>query len=116
MGFGHCVIVEFAEKEAIMICPKCSKEGIETGDLFCRHCGLSLATPGSVTATDSDPGKGLQLFGAAIIIIVALFAFAVAPLMGWLNFVASALPWFSGALTLVGFAMILIGFGLSHAH
>lgn len=98
-----------------MICPKCGKEGPESGDVFCRHCGFSLAKH-PVTVTNSDASKGLELFGAAIIVVVALLTFAIAPLMGWLNFVGGVLPWFSGSLTLVGVAMIFIGFRLRPAH
>lgn len=112
-----------------MVCPNCGKQNVEPADAFCRHCGSSLATsasapksaPGvtekkSVTATDSDPGKGLLLLGAAIVLLVPLFVFAVAPWMGWLDFLGSVLPWFSGALTLVGLVVMFIGFELRRAH
>jgi len=112
-----------------MVCPKCGKEGTEPGDDFCRHCGFSLATPSlvpesavgvagkkSVTVTNSDGGSGLLIFGAAILVMVPLFILAVAPWMGWLNFVASVLPFAAAAVTLVGLVLLFIGFGLRHAH
>jgi len=99
-----------------MICPKCGQEGIEPGDAFCRHCAFSLAEKKPIPAANLDASKGLELFGATMILIVLLFIFAVAPWMGWIEFVSSALPWFSGAITLVGLVMIFIGFGLRRAH
>lgn len=121
-------MVALAGSEVIMFCPKCNKEGVEPGDTFCRHCGFSLVTLTSVperavgiakkktvTVRNLDASKGLELFGAAIVVIVALIVFAVAPLMGWLTFGGSVLPWLSGALTLVGLVMIFIGFELRSA-
>jgi hypothetical protein len=110
-----------------MVCPKCGKDGVDSSDAFCRHCGFSLATQASVpgraanekkpvTATDTDAGKGLQLFGGAIFVVTALFAPAVAIFVGLPNFGASVLPWVSGALMLVGLGMFFIGSKLRHAH
>jgi hypothetical protein len=112
-----------------MVCPKCGKEGLEPSDAFCRHCGFSLATPTSapertagvaekkpVPVTNSDAGKGLQFFGAAVFVVTALFAPAVAVWVGLPNFGASVLPWLSGALMVVGLVMIIIGSKLRHAH
>jgi zinc-ribbon domain len=112
-----------------MVCPNCGKEGIERGDAFCRHCGLSLPTPASVpqggagvaqkkpvTETNATPGEGLQLLGGAILVLIALLVFAVAPLMGWPSFGASVLPWLSGAGMLAGLVLIFVGFGLRRAH
>lgn len=126
---GTQVIVASAGKETTMVCPKCRQEGLEPGDTFCRHCGFSVAIPtlaservarvaekGSVTVEDSVASNGLLLLGTAILIMVPLFVLAIAPWMGWLNFVAGVLPWFSGAFTLVGLGLIFIGFELRHAH
>jgi len=112
-----------------MVCPKCGKEGSEPGDAFCRHCGFSLAIPAfvpesavgvaqkkPVTVTSPDDSKGLLLFGAAIVVMVPIFVFAVAPWMGWLNFLGSVLPWFAGALTMVGLVVMFIGFELRRVH
>lgn len=112
-----------------MICPKCGKEGLESGDAYCRHCGFSLATSTSaperavgvahkepVTVKNSDAGKGLQFLGGAIFVVAALLAPAVAVWMGLPNFGASVLPWLSGAIMVVGLVMIFIGFKLRHAH
>ena len=111
-----------------MVCIKCGKEGLEAGDAFCRHCGISLATPTSatrralgiaekkpVTAAVSDGGKGLQILGGVIFAVVALLAPAVAVLIGLPNFAASILPWLAGSLMLVGLGMAFIGTKLRHA-
>jgi hypothetical protein len=112
-----------------MVCPKCGKEGVEPDDAFCRRCGFSLATSPSVparavgvtagkpvTATNSDAGKGLQLFGGAIFVVAALFTPAIAIWVGLPSFGGSVLPWLSGALMAVGLVMIFIGSKLRHAH
>ncbi|MGA8185201.1 MAG: zinc ribbon domain-containing protein [Terriglobia bacterium] len=112
-----------------MVCPKCGKEGAEPGDVFCPHCGFSLATPTSVperavglaqkkpgTVTNSDASKGLQLFGTAIFVVAALLAPAVALWVGLPNFGASVLPWLFGAIMVVGLVMIFIGYKLRHGH
>ena len=111
-----------------MVCPKCGKEGIDPGDAFCRYCGFSLATPASapqgapgvaekksVTARDTDAGKGLQILGGAIFVVVALLAPGVAVLTGLSNFHASVLPWLATSLMLVGLALAFIGTRLRHA-
>ena len=104
-----------------MLCAKCGKEGIEAGDAFCRHCGLSLAaahvTGGiaekqPVTSADSDASKGLGIFGTAIFIVAWFFATIVAVAVGLPSFAGSVLPWLLGAVMLVGLVMLFIGFEL----
>jgi hypothetical protein len=110
-----------------MICPKCQKAVVETGDDFCRHCGFSLAAPtpapemaagvseaqfAAMVATDSDGGEGLEIFGIAIFIVAWFFATFIAVSMGLPDFGASVLPWLSGALMLVGLVMLFMGFEL----
>ncbi len=88
-----------------MVCVKCGREGIDSSDAFCRHCGSSLATPAAAgecaacvgeekpgRAAVSDGGKGLQILGGAIFVVVALLAPAVALFIGLPNFGASVLP------------------------
>ena len=110
-----------------MVCPKCGKDGVESGDAFCRHCGFSLATPASrperavtekkpAPVTQSDAGKGLQILGGVIFVIAALFGPAVAIWVGLPTFGGSVLPWLSGALMVVGLVMGFIGYKLRHAH
>lgn len=112
-----------------MVCPKCGKEDIGPRDAFCRHCGFCFATSAllpesaggvvekkSVTGANSGASTGLQLFGAAILVMVPFVVLAVAPWIGWLNFVGSVLPFLFGALTLVGLALIFIGFELRRVH
>lgn len=112
-----------------MVCPNCGKEGIESTDAFCRRCGFALATPTSVaehaagvvekkpvTAVNRDASRGLELLGAAIIVLTAIISFGVATLLGFATFVASVLPWVTGALMMVGLVMIFIGFELRPAH
>ena len=111
-----------------MVCVKCGKEGLEAGDAFCRHCGVSLATvnaaprcagclgeeePGRLAV--SDGGKGLQILGGVIFALVALLAPAVALFIGLPNFGASVLPWVAGSLMMVGLGMAYIGTRLRHA-
>ena len=111
-----------------MLCAKCGKEGIEADDAFCRHCGFSLTARTSAresavgvterkpaTLTDSDGGKGLEVFGAAILVVAWFFATIIAFSMGLASFSGSVLPWLSGAAMLVGLVMLFIGFELRHA-
>ena len=101
-----------------MICPKCGMEGIEAGDTFCRHCGGSVSTPRSMPASaeaNSDASKGLELVGAAIVLMVVLLTFAVGPFVAVLD-LGSALPWLAGAMTLAGLVVGFIGFELRHTH
>lgn len=107
-----------------MLCAKCGKEGIEAGDAFCRHCGVPLAAPAGtvgiaekqpVTQADSDAGKGLEMFGAAIFVVAWFFATVIAFSVGLPAFSGTVLPWLSGAVMLVGVVMLFIGFELRHA-
>ncbi len=117
------------EKEVAMVCAKCGKEGIDPGDAFCRHCGVSIATATAAPecarcgfeskpamAADSDGGKGLQILGGTIFVLAALLAPAVAVFVGLPNFGASVLPWVAGSLMMVGLGMAFIGTRLRHAH
>lgn len=112
-----------------MPCPKCRKEGIEPGDAFCRHCGFALVPPAPVperavgiaektpiAVTNSDASKWLQVFGAAMFLIAAVFATIFAYSIGLPNFGGSVLPWLLGALMLVGVVLGFIGFELRRAH
>lgn len=112
-----------------MVCPKCGKEDIESTDAFCRHCGFALAAPTQVaqraagaaekkpvTAANRDAGKGLELLGAAIIVLTVIISLGLATLLGFATFVASVLPWVTGAFMMVGLVMIFIGFELRPAH
>jgi hypothetical protein len=112
-----------------MVCVKCGKQGIDSGDAFCRHCGFSFATPRAAPgcaacvaeeepgmAAVSDGGKGLQILGGTIFVLAALLGPAVAVLIGLPNFGASVLPWVAGSLMLVGLGMAFIGTSLRHAH
>jgi hypothetical protein len=110
-----------------MRCPKCGIEGIEAGDVFCRHCGVSLvqtsapetavgiAEKKAVAETDSDGSKGLEKFGVGIFVVAWFIATIVAFAMGLPDFSGSVLPWLSGAMMLVGLVMLFIGFELRHA-
>jgi ribosomal protein L37E len=110
-----------------MLCPKCGEQGIESGDAFCRHCGFVISTRTSVpatanvvktsaAATDSDASKGLEVFGVAIFAVAWLIATVIAFSMGLPSFSGTVLPWLSGAVMLVGFVMLFIGFELRHSH
>ena len=108
-----------------MRCPKCGIEGIETGDVFCRHCGISVVqTPVPETAAgmtekkaaaEKGANKGLEKFGVAIFVVAWFIATIVAFSMGLPEFSGSVLPWLSGAMMLVGLVMLFIGFELRHA-
>ena len=112
-----------------MVCAKCGKEGLDPSDAFCRHCGFSLATstsaPGRAVgvaakqpaaAANSDAGKGLQILGGVIFVVVALLAPAVAVFVGLSSFGESVFPWVAGSLMLVGLGMAFIGTKMRHAH
>jgi hypothetical protein len=111
-----------------MVCAKCGKEGIDLRDAYCRHCGVALATWAaargcSACAVDEEPGraavsdggKGLQILGGTIFVVVALLAPVVALFIGLPSFSSSVLPWVTGSLMMVGLGMAYIGTKLRHA-
>jgi len=58
------------QRSAMNTCPSCSKP-LQTNDLVCPHCGISL-NPGTATAGPASGGGGMSVVAIIAIVIVSI--------------------------------------------